>query len=73
MTTLWFQRKTGRAIGASRFIHGRVVCTFHSYVTAVSRPSKKRQRPVPASSPSASASIRNGRSMLVIRVSKRTG
>ena len=30
MTTLWFQRKTGRAIGASRFIHGRVVCTFHS-------------------------------------------
>jgi hypothetical protein len=73
MTTLWFQRKTGPAIGARRFIQGRVVRTFHSYVTTVWRPSKKRQRPVPASSPSASASITKGRSMFVIRVSKRTG
>jgi hypothetical protein len=73
MTTLWFQRKIGRASGAARFIQGFVVRTFHSYVTVVSRSPKKRQRPVPASSPSASASITCRGSIRVIRASKRTG
>ena len=30
MTTSWFHANTGRATGASRFIHARAVRTFHS-------------------------------------------
>ena len=62
MTARWFHSKTGRAMGATRFIQGRVVRTFHSYVTTVGEPSQSRQRPLPASSPVAVASIRRGRS-----------
>ena len=62
ITAWWFHAKTGRATGAIAFIQRLVVATCQSYVTAVpSGDSKRRNVPVPASSPSARAMIRCGR------------
>jgi len=35
MTLWWFEVNAGRSTGASTFIHGRMVRTFHAKVAAV--------------------------------------
>ena len=73
MTAWWFHAKTGRATGATAFIHDFVVRTAQSYVTAVpSGPSKSRKVPVPDSPPLALAAIRCGLRTFVISTSNRS-
>ena len=71
ITTVWFQAKTGRRIGANALIQGFVTSTFQSYRTWVRSPSgRKVQRPRPSSSPEACPSMMDMGSMRVMRVSK---